>query len=214
MPITINGSGTVTGISAGGLPDDCIVTADIADNNVTTAKIDNISVTEIKIADGAVSRAKRSEDLTLETAKASTSGTSIDFTGIPSWVKRVTVMFDEVSLNGSNFLVQIGAGSLVTSGYPSRSSIASASTNTVQGVSSTAGFIIANQDNAGSLIGQMNLLNISGNSWIATHFGNMANWSVVGGSRLALSGSLDRVRITTVSGTNTFDAGSVNIMYE
>jgi hypothetical protein len=44
MPITINGSGTVTGISAGGLPDDCIVTADIADNNVTTAKIDNLPV--------------------------------------------------------------------------------------------------------------------------------------------------------------------------
>jgi len=60
MPITINGSGTVTGISAGGLPDDCIVTADIADNNVTTAKIDNISVTEIKIADANVTAAKLS----------------------------------------------------------------------------------------------------------------------------------------------------------
>jgi hypothetical protein len=39
MPITINGSGTVTGISAGGLPDDCITTADIAANAVTTAKL-------------------------------------------------------------------------------------------------------------------------------------------------------------------------------
>ena len=58
MPITINGSGTVTGISAGGLPDGCIVTADIADNNVTTAKIDNISVTEIKIADNNVTTTK------------------------------------------------------------------------------------------------------------------------------------------------------------
>lgn len=50
MPITINGSGTVTGISAGGLPDGCIVTADIADSNVTTAKIDNGSITQDKIA--------------------------------------------------------------------------------------------------------------------------------------------------------------------
>lgn len=39
MPITIDGSGTVTGISAGGLPDDCIVTADIADANITAAKL-------------------------------------------------------------------------------------------------------------------------------------------------------------------------------
>ena len=60
MPITINGSGTVTGISAGGLPDDCIVTADIADNNVTTAKIANIGVTEIKIADANITAAKLS----------------------------------------------------------------------------------------------------------------------------------------------------------
>lgn len=50
MPITINGSGTVTGISAGGLPDDCIVTADIADSNVTTAKIANGAVTQDKIS--------------------------------------------------------------------------------------------------------------------------------------------------------------------
>jgi hypothetical protein len=39
MPITINGSGTVTGISAGGLPDSCITTADIAANAVTAAKL-------------------------------------------------------------------------------------------------------------------------------------------------------------------------------
>lgn len=39
MPITINGTGSITGISAGGLPDDCITTADIAAGAVTTAKI-------------------------------------------------------------------------------------------------------------------------------------------------------------------------------
>jgi len=39
MPITIAGSGTITGISAGGLPDACIVTADIADANITAAKL-------------------------------------------------------------------------------------------------------------------------------------------------------------------------------
>ena len=50
MPITINGSGTVTGISAGGLPDGCIVTADIVDNNITEAKIANGAVTQDKIS--------------------------------------------------------------------------------------------------------------------------------------------------------------------
>jgi len=39
MPITINGTGTVTGISAGGLPDGVITTDDIAAGAVTTPKI-------------------------------------------------------------------------------------------------------------------------------------------------------------------------------
>lgn len=58
MPITINGSGTVTGITAGGLPDGCIVTADIVDNNVTAAKIADNTITELKLANGAVTQAK------------------------------------------------------------------------------------------------------------------------------------------------------------
>ena len=40
MPITIDGSGTITGLSAGGLPDSSIVTADIANAAITAAKLD------------------------------------------------------------------------------------------------------------------------------------------------------------------------------
>ena len=40
MPITIDGSGTITGLSAGGLPDNSIVTADIANAAITAAKLD------------------------------------------------------------------------------------------------------------------------------------------------------------------------------
>ncbi len=86
MPITINGSGTVTGISAGGLPDGCIVTADIADNNVTTAKIDNISVTEIKIADDNVTTSKIA-DANVTAAKLSGAQTgSAPIYGCRAWV--------------------------------------------------------------------------------------------------------------------------------
>ena len=57
--------------------------------------------------------------LTLGTAVASTSGTSIDFTSIPSTVKRITIMFDGVSTNGtSRGMIQIGTSSgVATSGY-------------------------------------------------------------------------------------------------
>ncbi len=50
--------------------------------------------------------------ITSGTAVASTSGTSIDFTGIPSWVKRVTILFKGVSISStSQFLIQLGSGS-------------------------------------------------------------------------------------------------------
>jgi hypothetical protein len=150
------------------------------------------------------------------TAVASTSGTSIDFTSIPSWVKRVTVMFDGVSTNGTaRKLIQIGAGSVSTSGYVSSSSLiqgASAAT-----ASSTSGFIIL-QDLAADLIyGTMVITNFNSNTWIATHTvysDSGTDYNVFGAGSIALGGTLDRVRITTVNGTDTFDAGSINILFE
>jgi hypothetical protein len=70
------------------------------------------------------------------TAVASTSGTSIDFTSIPAWVKKITVMFDRVSTNGTSFVqVQLGtSGGFVITGY------VSAASNTGTGISSTTGF--------------------------------------------------------------------------
>jgi hypothetical protein len=149
------------------------------------------------------------------TAVASTSGTSIDFTGIPSWVKRITVMFSNVSTNGSSsILLRIGSGGVTTTGYVSAVSYCGLSQGTA---SSTAGFAIAvtgaGQAWSGSLV--INLLNAS--SYLYNESGvlsDSANYSGMSGGYVTLSGTLDRVRITTVNGTDTFDAGSINIMYE
>jgi hypothetical protein len=158
--------------------------------------------------------------LTSGTAQASTSGTSIDFTSIPSWVKRITVMYSGVSTSGtSNFLVQIGAGSVTTSGYVSGGLAAQASASSAAGVTSTAGFIAVAGINGAtqSQTGTVTLLNITGNTWIAasvTAESSDGNRTTVASGTLALGGTLDRVRITTVNGTDTFDAGSINILYE
>ena len=98
-----------------------VTTAKILDANVTTAKILDANVTTAKIADANVTPAKLSQPLTLATAQNSTSGTSIDFTSIPSWVKRITVMFSSVSTSGSsNPLIQIGdSGGIENTGYTS-----------------------------------------------------------------------------------------------
>lgn len=144
------------------------------------------------------------------TAVASTSGTSIDFTGIPSWAKRVTVMLNGVSTNGvSHLLIQIGAGSVVTTGY------ASASYNGTA-VTSTAGMIIEAGSAALLSSGAMVLTALGSNTWVSSHSVGRTNDGVAacGGGNIGLSGALDRIRITTANGTDTFDAGSINILYE
>lgn len=147
------------------------------------------------------------------TAVASTSGTSIDFTGIPSWVKRITVMFSGVSTNGtSNYIVQIGSGSITTTGYLSGSSRCA---NGAVGYSTyTTGFGLNVVAVADFCSGSMVLTNISGNSWVSAHALYTTSVALGGGGNLSLSGTLDRIRITTVNGTDTFDAGSINILYE
>ena len=191
MPITINGSGTVTGISAGGLPDDCIVTADIAA--------------------GAVTQAKRSEQLTLDTAKASTSGTVVDFTGIPSWVKRVTVMFNGVSTNGTSYVqVQLGtAASFTTSGYVCGVSLNATNVSLASGIQAGLNTTAADARN-----GLIVFALVNSNAWSAFGLvGASGNCSSICGS-ISLADVLTRLRITTVNGTDTFDAGSINILYE
>ena len=152
------------------------------------------------------------------TAQASTSGTNIDFTGIPSWVKRITVMFSGVSTNGTSpFLIQIGNGAVISTGYTS-STVGATSGNVVTGSSQTAGFGLTNANiAANTYFGQTVILNITGNTWESqTNIVSAVNTfsTYLSGGVLALGGTLDRVRITTVNGTDTFDAGTINILYE
>lgn len=153
--------------------------------------------------------------LVLATAQATTSGTSIDFTGIPSWVERVTILFNGVSINGtSGMLVQLGSTTIQTSGYLSTAMDVS---NTGTGIlSSTAGIPIRFFTAAYGIIGSLTISNVDGNTWIASGVVGRttqdSNQMLAG--NVTLSGVLDRMRITTVNGTNAFDAGSINIMYE
>jgi hypothetical protein len=149
------------------------------------------------------------------TAVASTSGTSIDFTGIPSWVKRVTVMFNGVSTSGTSLVqMQIGAGSIESTGYTSWAST-NTGTNAIAIGSSTTGAHIQSSLAANVINLSMRFELFGSNIWISSHVGNIVSGNVLFGSAIkTLSGTLDRVRITTVNGTDTFDAGSVNILYE
>jgi len=189
----------------------------IADAAVTTAKIADANITTAKVADANITPAKLSQPLTQGTAQASTSGTSITFTGIPSWVKRITVMFSGVSTNGaSQVLVQIGSGSVTTSGYTSLGGLG-AIAGGVGGTTSTAGFVMGDNSASAVRYGTMIIVNITGTTWVSSHSIGSTGinyFGAGGGVSPSLSGVLDRVRITTVNGTDTFDAGSINILYE
>jgi len=145
------------------------------------------------------------------------SGTTVDFTSIPTWVKRVTVILSGVSTNGtSDMLLQIGAGSVITSGYASGNG--SADGGGYSGATSTQGFTLASRNQGVGTLrhGSVVLTNVTGNTWVATvaFGGSDTSLGCVGGGTLALGGALDRVRLTTAGGVNTFDAGIVNILYE
>jgi hypothetical protein len=155
-------------------------------------------------------------------AVASTSGTAIDFTGIPSWAKRITVMFDGVSTTSgtSPVAVQLGkSGGVETTGYSGFGIFASASStasNIIKSTANTIGFNLSfNSLSDDSNVGIATILNISGNTWVfSSNIIRQDYTPSFGNGAKTLAGTLDRVRVTTVNGTDTFDAGSINIMYE
>lgn len=153
----------------------------------------------------------------LMTAQNSISGTSIDFTGIPSWAKKITVMFNGVSTSGTSIVqVQLGSGSIQTSGYLG-AGVGCVNAN-APGISNNSSAFLTSNAGASTQTrhGVMVLSNLSGNMWVQKFNLGLSDASIAqwGAGSVTLSGTLDRVRITTVNGTDTFDAGQINVMYE
>ena len=154
--------------------------------------------------------------ITSGTAVASTSGTSIDFTSIPSWVKRITVMFNGVSTSGTaDVIVQLGTGA--TSTYTTSGYLGSISNQAGTVENFTSGFKVVNSMAAASVYhGNILISNVTSNTWSESAVlgnSNAAGTRMSGGS-IPLAAALTAVRITTSNGTDTFDAGSINILYE
>lgn len=155
--------------------------------------------------------------ITSGTAQATnTSAVAYDFTALPSWVKRITVMFNGVSVNLSSIIqVQLGTGSTTytTSGYLGGGWFANTTnTNVTTGIPVIASGAGAS---ARTLYGTMTIANITGNTWVAsaTIFDGNAS-GCLSGSSIALAAPLTAIRLTTVNGTDLFDAGTINILYE
>jgi hypothetical protein len=155
---------------------------------------------------------------TLGTEVASTSGTSIDFTGIPSWAKRIIIQLVGVSTNGtSGLIVQLGdSGGVEATGY---SGAGAGPDGGAAYTNYTSGFFVNPAPAAASSIHGMLTLSLedaTNFTWVGSGVFGLSNAATVvfsAGSK-TLSGALDRVRITTAGGTDAFDAGAINILYD
>lgn len=153
------------------------------------------------------------------TAITLTNQTAPEFTGIPSWAKRITLQFAGVSTNSTGvILIQIGSSTYTTSGYIGGAYLF-INTPGIAVSSISSGFAI--ETSSGSLTastirhGLVTLTLQTGNTWVASGFLGHTGTNTGGavGGYVALSGTLDRVRLY-IDGTQQFDAGTINILYE
>lgn len=190
--------------------------ATVASNLTLTLPATDSTGTQALVSNGSGTLSWATYDATiLETEVTLTNQTVVEFLSIPSWARRITMMFDGVSTNGTNhWLIQLGdSGGFETTGYSSASTILF--TNGLSNITSTAGFIVYCNSAAYVLSGSITVNHMTGNTW--TSQGCLASsgngfTSVTGGAK-TLSAAFDRIRLTTVGGTNQFDAGTLNISY-
>jgi hypothetical protein len=196
------------------------ITASLSGNATTAtsanAIADGVVSTTAKIANGVVTPAKLTQPLTLATAQATTSGTAIDFTGIPSWANRITVMLQNVAVTGTSLpIIQIGVGTTPeTTGYiGSTTRTIGASVASGSFSSGVALYSSAVTWSCDAMI--VVFTKITGNTWCVSGTGASSasgNWYLCGYKSLA--GALGMVRLTTAAGSAAFNSGSINVMYE
>lgn len=204
------------------------VSSSVANGSITPAKLStggpswntsgNLTVSGNSTISGTLSAAGGiiGSSLVARTAQSAT-GTAIDFTGIPSWVKRITIMLSGVSTTGTSSLrMQAGSGSIQATGYAATPiGVAGVAVSVAGAGTNQAGWDFNDAGSAASVrYGAAYLTLLSSNTWVITSMiADPVRYMSTAGS-VTLTGTLDRVRITTVNGTDNFDAGTVNIMYE
>jgi hypothetical protein len=206
------------------IADDAVTLAKMAsgtDGNLITydasgnpAAVATGSLGNVLTSAGAGAPPTMSMPTTLATAQ-SASGTTLTFSSLPAGLNRIVFMFAGFSTNGtSDLLLQLGdSGGLETSGYASISTVVNSSS--IGHVSSTAGIIVQNDSAGNAHHGQVTFHRFNANQWAAdgviNRTANGITW--VAGTTVNLSAVCDRIAVTTVSGSDTLDAGSVNIQY-
>lgn len=221
--VGINGSTPIvfgtSGLQINGSTSGSVIIASPADagNNTLTLPTSNGSANQKLITDG-TGALSFGDSVVSGSAQTCSGAAQVDFLNIPSWVKRVTVNFADLSLNGSSdVLIRLSSlGIIDSTGYVSTSNYLTGGSAS-GAVSSTTGFILLVSAPGNTITGSVVLTKLSGNRWVATGLFNFANITTTTGFTAGdkiLTGALDRVRLTTANGADLFDTGVINILYE
>ena len=153
----------------------------------------------------------------IQAAVSTTSGTSVDITGIPSWATRVVVYFRAVSGNGTAaWAVQLGdAGGIETAGYTSAASTTGAST--VVSTGSTGGWILFGGPSiaASAYTGRavIELVDVANFGWsFESSLGDGVNVTAKGVGYKQTSAAMTTIRLN--AGGDTLDGGSIVAVWE
>ena len=160
-------------------------------------------------------------DITYSTAQSTASGTSgIEFTDVPTGVKKITVIFDDVGTDQSisNLRIELSTGgTYLTSGYTS-TVIRSQAGGVAGNDTLTTGLIVAKLDNANkALTGAVTIYNVTGNRWISSGLcvcTGEQNWSWQSGGFIDVGGAIDKLRVTGHGSAYNWDSGQINVIYE
>lgn len=189
---------------------DAATTATTVSGTVSNSATGGALLTPTALAQG-------TQGYTLQAEVATTSGTSKDFTGLPSWATKIYVMFHAVSTSGGqNLLIQLGdAGGIETTGY--YSSAVSTGTSGTASTNDTTGFVLAATVGAGNTFSGLVIFTLQKAStftWVMN--GNLHHTGVVhlSAGDKSTSQITTTIRITTVGSTDTFDAGAVSVAWE
>lgn len=214
MAITLDGT---TGITAPGVTDTgnlsvsgtSTLTGSIG--NVTAGTISSGAITSSGLVTGATGALY---PVVRPGASKTASGSSVDFTAIPSWVNRITVQINGLSYAAAGVgVVRIGSGSLSTTGYTSN--VVVSNSTSVSTSAQTDGFgSISTAAAATTVNGVYVITHLGANTWSFSEqvFRTTDNTGMAGSGFIALGGVLDQLSL--VATTSTFDAGTINILYE
>jgi hypothetical protein len=165
-------------------------------------------------ANGSITPEKLSQPTTFSSTTA--SGNIVEFTGVPSWVRKIIVAIANASTTSQgSYDLQLGhSGGYETTGY---TGISTAITGTNQSSNATlsSSFSAGGQTNGSQTRrGSFELVNVSGNIWQCGGIFSTTpdNHLRIFSGHKTLSGTLDRVRVILGS-SDTFDAGNISIMY-